>query len=137
MKAMVHPEKELVLLYHLEENSEQGALVREVISNLGIEMITVTESMLSENVGFCANMEGFSSCGEPYTGSAPCEPMLVLRGLTQKRLNLLLDSLKKAGAIRIDRKAVVTATNRSWTFLKLYEEVSKEHEMIMKSQKRG
>ena len=111
--------------------------MRRAVSSLGIKMVTVTPAMLSETVGFCAGVPGFPSCGTPFTGDAPEEEMLVLRGLTQKRLDALLAALRESGAGRIDRKAVVTAANRSWTFLQLHAEVSREHAFLQKNRAPG
>ena len=135
MKALVRPDEERVLRYRLDEGTEKGDRVRRAVSSLGIKMVTVTPAMLSETVGFCAGVPGFPSCGTPFTGDAPEEEMLVLRGLTQKRLDALLAALRESGAGRIDRKAVVTAANRSWTFLQLHAEVSREHAFLQKNRR--
>jgi hypothetical protein len=49
--------------------------------------------------------------------------------------------MRKAGIPRIPLKAVVTDTNRTWTFAKLYEEISEEHRLMTgemsKAEKKG
>ena len=52
--------------------------------------------------------------------------MAVFAGFFGNRMDIALAALRKA-KIRIDRKAVLTATNRQWTALTLYEELGKEH----------
>ena len=74
-------------------------------------------------------LAGGEAAGE---GTAPCagpkfpEPMAVFAGFFGNRMDIALAALRKA-KIRIDRKAVLTATNRQWTALTLYEELGKEH----------
>ena len=52
--------------------------------------------------------------------------MAVLAGFFGGRLDQTLAALRRGG-VRIDRKAVLTAANRQWTALELYEELGKEH----------
>ena len=65
----------------------------------------------------------------PYTGPAFSEPMAVFAGFFGNRMDITLAAMRKAG-IRIARKAVLTATNRQWTALALYEELGREHEAV-------
>lgn len=66
---------------------------------------------------------------EPYAGPAFPEPMAVFAGFYGNRMDITLTALRKAG-IRIHRKAVLTATNRQWTALALYDELGREHEAM-------
>ena len=66
---------------------------------------------------------------EPYAGPAFPEPMAVFAGFYGNRMDIALAALRKAG-IRIHRKAVLTATNRQWTALALYDELGREHEAM-------
>ena len=79
-------------------------------------------------------LAGGEAAGE---GAAPCagpefpEPMAVFAGFFGNRMDIALAALRKA-KIRIDRKAVLTATNRQWTALTLYEELGKEHVAMLR-----
>ncbi len=129
MKAHIRPEKEVFLLYKLGEDSEKGQKLRQALSQMNMEAVTVTDDMLLESVGFCAKMEGFASCGQVYTGESLPYEMLVMKIASRARLNEVLSRLQKEG-LRVERKAVVTPTNREWPFRQLYEEVCKEHELM-------
>ncbi len=129
MKAHIHPEKEVFLLYKLGEESEKGQKLRQALSQMNIEAVTVTDDMLLESVGFCAHMEGFASCGKSYDGEPLPYEMLVMKIASRSRLNQVLSQLQKEG-LRVERKAVITPTNREWPFRQLYEEVCKEHEFM-------
>ncbi len=130
MKARIRPEKEVFLLYHLGEDTEKGKQLRKVLLPLGIELVDVSDQMLLETVAFCAHMDGAASTGNVYAGEPLPYELMVMKGVTRARLNQVLDLLSKAGVERVERKAVVTETNRSWTFLKLYQEVCREHDMM-------
>lgn len=129
MKAHIRPEKEVFLLYKLGEDTEKGQKLRQALSQMNIEVITVTDDMLLESVGFCAHMDGFASCGEVYQEEPLPYEMLVMKVPSRARLNQILSQLQKEG-LRVERKAIITPTNREWPFRKLYEEVSKEHELM-------
>ena len=129
MKAHIRPEKEVFLLYKLGEDSEKGQKLRQALSQMNMEAVTVTDDMLLESVGFCAKMEGFASCGKVYGGESLPYEMLVMKIASRSRLNEVLSHLQKEG-LRVERKAVVTPTNREWPFRQLYEEVCKEHELM-------
>lgn len=131
MKAHIRPENEIFLLYKLSEDSEKGKKLREVLSQMNIETVSITDDMLLESVGFCAKMDGFTSCGNVYDGEPLPYEMMVMKIASRNRLNEVLTRLQKEG-LRVERKAVITPTNRDWPFRQLYEEVCKEHELMTK-----
>ena len=53
----------------------------------------------------------------PYR-RVPEKRLILICGLSDKRLDALLAALKKAG-VQTDYKAVLTASNRRWTVLRL------------------
>ena len=57
------------------------------------------------------------------------QPMLVLDGFTDKRLEILLREMKKH-SVSVPYKAIVTETNIGWIFHQLYEELAREHEAM-------
>lgn len=131
MKAHIRPENEIFLLYKLSEESEKGKKLREVLSQMNIETVSITDDMLMESVGFCAKMDGFASCGNVYDGEPLPYEMMVMKIASRNRLNEVLTRLQKEG-LRVERKAVITPTNRGWPFRQLYEEVCREHELMTK-----
>lgn len=54
----------------------------------------------------------------PHTGGVPEKRLILICDLSDKRLDALLAALKKAG-VQTDYKAVLTASNRRWTVLRL------------------
>ena len=53
--------------------------------------------------------------------------MMVFAGISNQRLDQILSMMRKNGVKRVDYKAILTETNKTWTVLRLYEEISKEH----------
>ena len=50
-----------------------------------------------------------------------------LAGISNQRLDQILSMMRKNGVKRVDYKAILTETNKTWTVPRLYEEISKEH----------
>ena len=92
---------------------------------------TITEDMLCQTVGWCAEIPGFAEKEITTTGvdSVAQEEAMVLRGFSKKRLDQLLDGMNEAG-IHISLKAIVTAHNMNWEFGALLTELKREREAI-------
>ena len=56
--------------------------------------------------------------------------MMVFAGISNQRLDQILLMMRKNGVKRVDYKAILTETNKTWTVPRLYEEISKEHEQM-------
>ena len=54
---------------------------------------------------------------------------MVISGISGKKLDTLLNALRENG-VKIPLKAVVTASNQSWTIKQLVKELSAEHERM-------
>ena len=92
---------------------------------------TITEDMLCQTVGWCAEIPGFAEKEITTTDvdSVAQEEAMVLRGFSKKRLDQLLDGMNEAG-IHISLKAIVTAHNMNWEFGALLTELKREREAI-------
>lgn len=121
--------KPMVLLYNLGNDTATGRVIREILDGMGIETKTVTPAMLNELVGYLAELDGFeSSSAGPHPGGADYgAPFMIMSHLGEVKLNHLLLEMKDANAT-IDYKAIVTMTNRHWTFANLFLEIAEEHE---------
>lgn len=62
---------------------------------------------------------------EAYEGNSITESMLVLDGFSDKRLDALLNALKRE-QVAVDYKAVTTPVNKKWTVLQMYMEMERE-----------
>ena len=128
MKSTV--KREQVLLYGLGQETERGARLHTLLQELRIPAREVRATELGETLGAVAGYPGYARTGIPYEGSAQEEPFLVMRDLDGKRLDELLRRMREEGIGPIPLKAVVTATNRDWTFLALMDELREEHRVM-------
>ncbi|MCD8231846.1 MAG: DUF3783 domain-containing protein [Clostridiales bacterium] len=64
----------------------------------------------------------------------PGESMVVMCGFTEKQMDRFLEKLRKSN-IPVDFKAVLTATNRSWSVRRMYFEMAKERAMYLQMKK--
>lgn len=129
MKARVVKEKELVMLYHFEQ-SERGNLIKEVISQLGMEWRVILPEELGQTLGWCAGLNGFAKRLDAENSMEIQEEMMVFQGLTSKRLDTLLAVFRQKKIEKVELKAVITETNQSWTWTRLYEELCKERSAV-------
>lgn len=130
MKARVAKEKELVLLYHLGEDTEDGRKVRGVLEGMGVQIRDITDAMLALPLGGCAGLPGFPAepAGLPEGDVPECEA-LIMAGLPDARVELLLGKLREAGA-KVRFKAVMTPHNRTWPFCGLLRELEREESVM-------
>nr|WP_317379812.1 DUF3783 domain-containing protein [uncultured Faecalimonas sp.] len=120
---------ETVLLYNLEEG-EKARKVQMTLLKMKVKIRKVAKEQYLEPVGFLAGNKEIGSSGEIYEGEGFAEEMLVMKGFTSGRIDLLLREFRKAGIGRINLKAIVTEHNQNWNSMELYQELKAEHEMM-------
>ncbi|MFV0353000.1 MAG: DUF3783 domain-containing protein [Oscillospiraceae bacterium] len=100
-----------------------------------IEMRIIDASALSYTA---ASLAGYIDSAEPtqtYDDEEnPNQSTLVFSGLTEQRLNNILDALREA-KLPIGLKAVLTGENRSWAFGALIKELLQEKAEVEKESK--
>jgi hypothetical protein len=69
----------------------------------------------------------------PYRGDAFLESMLIIDGFSGKKLDFLLEELRRQEIRSL--KAVATAANKGWSIERLYNEMMKEHEFYAAREK--
>ena len=109
--------------------ARQTALMKSVFVRMGVRIRNVGPEDVNQTVGYLAGLKGFERQEAGEAGALPVIPeqVLVLKGFSGGRLDLLLSSLRRAGVPKIDLKAVLTEQNSGWTFYRLYEEIRAEH----------
>ena len=129
MKAMVT--KELVLLYGIEEKSERGQEIVKLLHSMRADAKFIGADALGQSVGYLCGLPGYPKQETPAIGDFRDE-LLILSGFSGARLNQLLGLFRSSGVRKVELKAAVTNTNCGWTFLKLADEIRKEHEYMKK-----
>ena len=143
------------VLYYAPESTTHASLLKGVLVQMGIKIKNLTPGRCEKKIGFLASMDGFedgaaercapkdndlegntleravvTKVGQQASPKAINEELLVLCGFTEKRLDQLLERLKKAGVPRSVMKAVVTETNAHWTVYELYGHLVEERRQI-------
>ena len=137
--------KETVLYYN-PNKAAHAAKLKSVFVRMGIRIKNISEVQLDETVGYLSGVNGFEAASEGGSGEQPegsditgeadngvgaiDEEMLVMKGFTSGRIDLLLREFRKAGIGRINLKAIVTEHNQNWNSMELYQELKAEHEMM-------
>ena len=94
------------------------------------ELVPVGRTDYGKPLAVLAGLDAAPAPLPPYTGMPLGGRMMVLCGL-EDRLDDLLPVLRQAGAGPECLKAVLTAHNRSWSPVKLYEELQRERQTLV------
>ena len=113
------------VLYYDPAGGERAAALKAILVQMGARIKNVPPEAVGQTVGCLLGRKGYDARENP---EAPvlAEPVLVLDGFTDKRLEILLREMKKHG-VSIAYKAIVTETNIGWLFHQLYDELAREH----------
>lgn len=115
----------MVLLYNLSQKKRMA--IRPLLLRLGIAWREVSREEYGLPIGSLLGLDGIS-LNTPEEGFFH-EEMLIMHQLSPAQFNGLLQGLRLARA-PIALKAVVTETNQSWSSLRLWRELSAEHEAM-------
>lgn len=118
-----------VLLFNLGEDTVKGGKIRAILQEMGIEAVTVEKSQINQSVGYLAGMKGFTGDAEEFTGDGYTTDFMLMSSLSETQMDQFLAKMRAADAV-IDHKAVVTETNKQWSFKQLIGEIEEEHEVM-------
>ena len=153
-----HPE-EIVLQYRLGPDTDKGALTCSVLQKLGMISRQIGSADLQQTIALLIDAEPTAvpqqadavptvapeqADFEPMTGSSTMlssidvdnmqaelmDEMIIMSGLSDDRLQTLLQTLREAGAAPIRLKAVVTDHNRDWRLIDLIHELHRERRFM-------
>ena len=119
---------EKILAFQLQEKEYEK--LERIAGNMRIKLQTVGKESFYQTIGDLLKQKDNSSA-QTYSGTAVTESMLVMDGFSDKRLDLLLKSLKREQFV-VDFKAVTTEVNIRWTVLQMYLEMEKERNAYRK-----
>lgn len=126
---MINNRNESVLLY-LHENGEREKKIKALLIRHGIKIKSVTSEMQGQTVGYLLSFPGFTEETAEEENIPFEEDIMVLKGFTRERMNVLFEGFKKNGIRRINLKAVVTEHNLPWKLRDLYNELREEHKQM-------
>lgn len=125
---------ETVLLYQIK-GTPTAALLKPVLLKLGIRVRIVEPEEYRQTIGFLSGNKVFPESPEVYDGAGFSEPMMVMSGFSEWKLDLFLSEMRRKKVPPIPLKAIVTRQNQSWNSLQLYRELKSEHEKMKSYQK--
>lgn len=115
---------ETVLLYQIKGTKTA------VLLKLGIRVRIVEPEQYLQSIGFLAGNKAFAESPEAYDGAGFDEPMMVMVGFSERKLDLFLTEMRRKKVPPIALKAIVTTQNQAWNSLQLYRELKEEHEKM-------
>ena len=121
--------RETVLLINFEDQKQLGEL-KMILFTLKIRMKKVEKEDYLQQIGYLAGIKEMEGIEAVYEGEELEKEMMVFAGISNQRLDQILLMMRKNGVKRVDYKAILTETNKTWTVPRLYEEISKEHEQM-------
>ncbi len=124
---MTNPQ-ETALLYNLE-GSQEGRKLKLLLLQMKVRIRVIDPAQYLQPLGALAGIREIPVSSPEYQGPGFEDPMLVLRGFSDSRLDLLLQSMRRQ-QIRIPLKAVLTRENQTWDSLQLHRELIREHQAM-------
>ncbi len=120
--------KPLVLYFGLDKPQE--SLLLQILAGQQLTGRRIKPGDRLRPIGELTESVPFAS--EPGTPETPesTESIIIMDSLSDGQINSLLASIRQTDGLTITLKAVVTANNRSWPFVKLAEELRQEHAVM-------
>lgn len=126
---MIKATNEQVLLYGIKDPDKERKL-KAILIRMGVRIRNISTDACHQKVGYLAGIKGFEQIEASDMTKQPVQDeMLIMRGFTNARLDLLLKEMRKNN-ITINLKAIMTDHNQHWNLYELYEELKKEHEAM-------
>jgi hypothetical protein len=113
-----------------DQRNENSCALKPVLLKLGIRVRIVEPEQYLQSIGFLAGNKAFAESPEAYDGAGFDEPMMVMAGFSERKLDLFLTEMRRKKVPPIALKAIVTTQNQAWNSLQLYRELKEEHEKM-------
>ena len=115
---------ETVLLYQIK-GTKTAVLLKPVLLKLGIRVRIVEPEQYLQSIGFLAGNKAFAESPEAYDGAGFEEPMMVMAGFSERKLDLFLTEMRRKKV-----PPIALTQNQAWNSLQLYRELKEEHEKM-------
>ncbi len=123
--------EEMVLLYNLED-SDHGKAICAIFMQLGVHVKHLEEEDFKKQIGYLVNEDGYLNQEVEADIVIPTEELLIMHGFHEEQTELVLSVFKNANIPFIPLKAITTPNNIEWSVYKLYTEIKKEYEDIVR-----
>lgn len=126
--------REMVLLYHFTDQEKAGK-IKAVLARMKIETKDISDALISQKVGFLLGLKGFKETVGTSEAVSFDQEVMLMRGITGKRMEEILANFTAAGIEKIGLKAVVTPYNVLWPLHHLCKTIQKERENMQAKMK--
>ena len=106
--------RETVLLINFEDQKQLREL-KMILFTLKIRMKKVEKEDYLQQIGYLAGIKEMEGIEAVYEGEELEKEMMVFAGISNQRLDQILLMMRKNGVKRVDYKAILTETNKTWT----------------------
>lgn len=121
--------KETVLVFNVNDPSTK-LNIELALFPFHVRLKKVLPADYNKTLGNLAGISDSTASGQQhYTGDELESSMMIFAGIPDKKLNLLLKSLRDK-KVQLPYKAILTPTNSSWTPLECFEELVLEHKAM-------
>lgn len=120
--------RETVLLFHFEDPKQKKELQMLLLS-MKIKVRSIQRDEYLKPLGVLAGVLEDDGCPAYDGEDLPTESMIFC-GLSNARLNDVLNGIRKKKIKPIPYKAILTPTNQHWTILECYRELQRERAAI-------
>lgn len=124
--------KTQVLLYRFPEKNERAEIVRQVFTDLKVEIIDISLNMLNLTLKEAFNKVIISDL---YKGKDFNQEFMILGGMGDELISEIMKLISERGVRNLGPVAVVTKHNLNWSLSKLFEDLSEEHRFFMEVEK--
>lgn len=120
--------KETILLYHV--NDEIKVKINEIATSLKIDIRIIEDDEIYETMGYLLKMKGYEKSIPQQVDFDMSQEFVFFARMSDQQLDILLQLFKMNKIPPIPYKAMLTQHNINYTFVQLYQSVSREyHEM--------
>lgn len=122
--------EEMVLLYHFTDE-EKTEKIKTVLRQMKIGVKEISDDLISQKVGFLLGLKGFKETARADEMVTFAQEVMLMQGITGKRMKEILTNFTAAGIEKIGLKAVVTPYNVLWSLHHLCKTIQKERETLL------
>ena len=117
--------RETVLLFHFDDPKQKREL-QLLLASMKMKVRSVEVAEYNKPLGVLAGTLEEGAYPE-YDGEDLETESMIFCGLSNARLNDVLNGIRKKKLKPIPYKAILTPTNQDWTILECYQELQREH----------
>ena len=112
--------------------------LKQALLPLGFRLKAVEQKDYLKPIGVLAGVKGMECTDDVenpeeaagYDGPGFDAEMVLMAGFTSVQIDAFIKALRRTGVGKIDYKAVLTESNKTWDSIKLYKEIKEEHEAM-------